>query len=162
MVYGKAFFHPYFYHRYKSLIYLVTLKLWYGYGYWFHNLFLFLWRLSLPWLLFSVRFSLYNFYLEHNFDFFCGWSNFGYFVLLRFAFTTFVDFIVVVEKIYTSVAWDFGDKFWTYNLSFFSLRTVVFLALWFVNFFPTFFKASTSYDTFIMLVSLFGLVLTVC
>ena len=98
MVYGKAFFYPYFYHRYKSLIYLVTLKLWYGYGYWLHNLFLFLWHLSLPWLLFSVRFSLYNFYLEHNFDIFCVWSNFGYFVLLRFAFTTFLWNLSSLEK----------------------------------------------------------------
>ena len=149
IVYGRAFFHPYFCYRYKNLIYLVTLQLWYGYGYWLHILLLFswilffdtcpcldcclvldlafitstlniylvfdipgyiatvirlrllashsftvfldtfLWHLSLPWLLFSVRFSFYNFYLEHNFDFFSGWSNFWYFVLLRFAFTTF-------------------------------------------------------------------------
>ena len=125
IVYGRAFFHPYFCYRYKSLIYLVTLQLWYGYGYWLHILLLFswilffdtcpcldcclvldlafitstlniyldfdipgyiatvirlrllashsftvfldtfLWHLSLPWLLFSVRFSFYNFYLEH-------------------------------------------------------------------------------------------------
>ena len=32
--------------------------------------------------------------------------------------------------------------------AFFSLQTVVFLALWFVNFFLTFFKASTSYGYF--------------
>ena len=45
IVYGKAFYHPYFYHRYKSLIYLVRLKLWYGYGYWLHIILLFAWML---------------------------------------------------------------------------------------------------------------------
>ena len=45
IVYGKAFYHPYFYHRYKSLIYLVRLKLWYGYGYWLHIILLFSWML---------------------------------------------------------------------------------------------------------------------
>ena len=38
----------------------------------------------------------------------------------------FVDFIVVVEEIYTSVAWDFGDKFWTYNLCFLQLADCCF------------------------------------
>ena len=45
IVHGKAFYHPYFYHRYKSLIYLVRLKLWYGYGYWLHIILLFAWML---------------------------------------------------------------------------------------------------------------------
>ena len=45
IVYGKAFFHPYFYYRYKSLVYLVTLKLWYSYSYWLHILLLFAWIL---------------------------------------------------------------------------------------------------------------------
>ena len=102
IVYGKAFYHPYFYHRYKSLIYLVRLKLWYGYGHWLHIILLFAWMLffdTCPCLdCCLVRFSLYNFYLEHNFDFFCGWSNFGYFVFLRFAFTTFLWNLSSLEK----------------------------------------------------------------
>lgn len=103
-VYRKAFFHPYFCDRYKSLVYLVTLKLWYSYSYWLHILLLFAWMLffdtcpCLDCLLFSVRFSLHNFYLEHNFDFFCGWSNFGYFALFRFAFTTFLWNLSWLEK----------------------------------------------------------------
>ena len=52
---------------------------------------------------------------------------------------------IVVEEIYTSVACGcFGD-IWAYNVSFFSLLTVVFLVLWFINFFLTYFKVTTSY-----------------
>ena len=57
----------------------------------------------------------------------------------------FVGFIVVVKETYTSVACDFCDMFWTYNPCFLQLA---FLALWFVNFFLTFFKASTNYGYF--------------
>ena len=59
----------------------------------------------------------------------------------------FVRFIVVVGEIYTSVACAFGD-IWANNVCFLSLLTVVFLALWFANFFLTYFKASTSYGLF--------------
>lgn len=45
IVYGKAFFHPYFCHRYKSLVYLVLLKLSYSYSYRLHILLLFAWML---------------------------------------------------------------------------------------------------------------------
>ena len=44
-------------------------------------------------------------------------------------FVGFVGFIVVVKEIYTTVACDIGEMFWTYNLCFLSLLTVVFLAL---------------------------------
>ena len=57
---------------------------------------------------------------------------------------------LVVEEIYTSVVCVcFGD-IWAYNVSFFSLSllTVVFLLLWFINFFLTYFKATTSYGLF--------------
>ena len=36
----------------------------------------------------------------------------------------FVGFIVVVEEIYTSVACDIGDIFWTYNLCFLQLAWI--------------------------------------
>ena len=60
----------------------------------------------------------------------------------------FVDFIVVVEEIYTSVAWDFGDKFWTYNLCFLQLADCCFSCTMIRKLFSTFFKASTSYGYF--------------
>ena len=44
-VYREAFYHPYFCYGYKSLVYLVTLKLWYSYSYWLHILLLFAWML---------------------------------------------------------------------------------------------------------------------
>ena len=65
------------------------------------------------------------------------------------ALLRWIGFIVVVKDIYSSVARDIGDMLWTYNLCFFfSFLAVVFLAQWFVNFFLTFFKASTSYGYF--------------
>ena len=131
-VYRKAFFHPYFCDRYKSLVYLVTLKqtviqlqLLTSHSFTV-CLDAFLWPLSLPWLLFSVRFSLYNLYLEHNFDFFCGWSNFGYFALLRFAFTTFLWNLSWLEKFYLALelAW--------YNLeAWYELYTCMKGQIWF-------------------------------
>ena len=60
----------------------------------------------------------------------------------------FVDFIVVVEEIYTSVAWDFGDKFWTYNLCFLQLADCCFSCTMIRKLFSTFFKANTSYGYF--------------
>ena len=34
IVYEKAYFNLYFYHRYNSLVCLVIFKLWYSYSYW--------------------------------------------------------------------------------------------------------------------------------
>ena len=55
----------------------------------------------------------------------------------------FVGFIVVIEEIYTCGLWHLA--LYSTIFAFFSLLTVVFRALWFVNVLFTFFKASTSY-----------------
>ena len=79
----------------------------------------------------------------------------------------FVDFIVVVEEIYTSDLWSvtFAKSERTIFAFFSKLTVSVFLALWFVNFFLTYFKANTSYGLFsllLMVFSPFGLVWTRC
>ena len=56
---------------------------------------------------------------------------------------------VVVEEIYTSVACDIGDIFWTYNLCFLQLADCCFSHTMIPkNLFLTFFKASISYGYF--------------
>ena len=79
----------------------------------------------------------------------------------------FVGFIGVVEEIYTSDLWPVTFAISERTMfAFFSLLTVnVFLALWFVNFFLTYFKSSTSYGLFsllLLVLSPFGLVWTRC
>ena len=97
----------------------------------------------------------------------CDLGNSQYLLFLKILFRYckresstlfFVGFIVVVEEIYTS-----NLRPVTFAISaFFSLLTVnVYLALCIVNFFLTYFKASTSYGLFsllLMVLSPFGLV----
>ena len=73
--------------------------------------------------------------------------NFIWILQERVALLFFVGFIVVFEEIYTSMACDLAISERTV-FAFFSLPTVVFFALWFVKFFLTYFKASTSCGLF--------------
>ena len=77
----------------------------------------------------------------------------------------FVGFMVVVKEIYTSLACDIGDMFWTYNLCFLQLPDCCFSCTMIRKRFFTFFKASTSYGSFHYVSYVFspiGLVWTRC
>ena len=78
----------------------------------------------------------------------------------------FVGFIVVVKEIYTTLACDIGDTFWTYNLCFLQLADRCFsLHYDSKTFFSLSLRLVPATDTFIMLVMVFspiGLVWTRC
>ena len=78
----------------------------------------------------------------------------------------FVGFIVVVEEIYTSVACDTGDIFWTYNLYFLQLADCCFSCSMTRKLFLSLsLRLVSATDTFITLVMVFlpiGLVWTRC
>ena len=69
----------------------------------------------------------------------------------------FVGFIVVVKEIYTSLACDIGDTFWTYNLCFLQLADRCFSCTMIrKHFFSLSLRLVPATDTFIMLVMVFS------